>query len=933
LPDLLLSTKFFVPPARPGLVTRPRLLKSLNSCLRLPLALITAPPGSGKTTLLAIWIESLREEGGKPATGELDGPPVAIGWVSLDAEDNGLARFWTYAIAGLQKAIGNALHELQVPSALAEVQGLLTASPPPFQIFLTLLINEISSLPLSLVLVLDDYHVIQDLGVSESVAYLVDHCPANLHLVIASRTDPPLPLGRWRARGQLISLRSQELRFSLEEALAFFNGSMDLSLSPENVAELDQRTEGWVAGLQMAAFALQEKDQAEVARTIQAFSGRHHYLLDYFTDEILQRQSPEIQNFLLQTSVLAQMCAELCAAVVSEGENTQAAAMTPGQAQAVLEHLERANLFVVPLDTERRWYRYHHLFNDLLLARLRHAPGQLAESDYRRRAARWHAEQGHLAEAVHQAMQAHDYDLAAGLIESPAQSIRIFDTGEVAAILNWTQELPSDVIRKHPWLKLYQSRALFYTGQTDTAEVILDEIEQEIRVDPSRVPHQKMLLGMVLAHKARYASVRGQIGLAREYATQALEHIPAAEMSARSFVFPTLALSAYRMGDVEEASRLFAETARLTQRAGSRFQTTGNLTNLGVTEVAQGRLREVIRLTRQAIQEGMIQTISLPESGWLRFPLAEALYEQNELQEAETTLVEGLRLVREGKLTDYFGLMPALLARIQFAIGRVDEAQATMEVALATARQTTVSTYVSEIEAYQARLWLEAGELARAERWAQAYRVQPGDECLREIEAITLAETLLASNRLDEAGAMLPAMAQDAQARSRFGREIPIRALLALARQALGDKQGARRELERALFLGEPEGYMRPFLHLGGAMADLLRQFVEELGASRIRGRDASEAYIRRILAAYTREKPTAARRKVGQHPQLIESLTPREMDVLRLLNEGLSNREIAGRLYLSPNTLRVYTTNLYAKLDVHNRTQAVTRARSLGIL
>ena len=922
MPDLLLSTKFFIPHTRSGLVARPRLLKSLNSALSLPLSVITAPPGYGKTTLLAEWVLSLQKNSSSAA--------LSLAWVSLDVDDNVLARFWTYTITALQRAVEVISPASTTVSVFSEVQGLMAVAPPPYQVFLTPLINEISLLPLSIVLVLDDYHVILDPTISESIAYLVDHSPANLHLVIVSRTDPPLPLGRWRGRGQLSSLRTQDLRFLLYEAVEFLNSTMGLSLSQELVAELDRRTEGWPAGLQMAAFTLQDKDEAGVARAITAFSGRHHFLLDYFTGEILQRQPEDVQHFLLRTAVLDRMCAELCAAVLDDGENPGEPSLSAAQAQAMLEHLERANLFVIPLDTERYWYRYHHLFKDLLLARLRQAVGLDREAGLRRRAAQWYSRQGHLSEGIHQALQAQDYDLAANLIESPAQSIRIWESGEVATILQWIQQLPPEVIQEHLWLRLYQSRSVYFTGQAAASEAILDEIEQKIRTDPDRVHKAEVLLGMVLSHRARYASVRGQVKAAVAISNQALEVLPQTEMNARNFVLPTLAYSAYIMGDVETASRLYEESALISRQIGSRFGTIGTLSNLARTLLARGRLREAIQITRQAIQEGMIQGKPLPVTGWPHFPLAEALYEQNHLVEAEQTLLEGLRLVSEGQLTDYFGLMPALLAQIQFSLGQVNAAQAMMEAALATARRSTVPMYLSQIEAYQARLWLQSGELAHAMRWAETYQGQPESEYLCEIEEMVLAETMLGAGRADEARSLLVPMGEDSQARGRAGREIAIRGLLALARSTLGDMQGASVDLERALSLGEPEGYLRPFIHFGEPMAGLLRTLPGEKESPNFR--DARSAYIGRILYAFPKRKQVVPP-KGGQHAQLVEPLTPREMDVLRLLAEGLSNRGIAERLYLSPNTLRVYTTNLYAKLEVHNRTQAVTRALSLGLI
>ncbi|RPI80553.1 MAG: hypothetical protein EHM41_22495, partial [Chloroflexi bacterium] len=415
MPEQLLATKFFIPPIRTGLVSRPRLMKTLENALRLPLSIITAPPGFGKTTLITEWLQSVQKSQSTP--------PHCIAWVSLDPDDNTISRFWKYAITSLQKAAVSAAVPSETGEVLSEVQGMLATSITPYQVFLTQLINEVSGLPFTFILILDDYHVILEPAISESLTYFIDHIPPNLHLILASRTDPPIPTGRWRARGQMIHLRTQDLRFLMEEVTQFFNDSIGLNLSPENVAVLDQRTEGWAAGLQMAAIVLQDKDEMEIANSISAFTGRHHMLLDYFTEEVLSRQPDEVQHFLLQTSVLDRMCAELCAALNDTGL-TATSSITTIQAQAMLERLERGNLFVIPLDSERQWYRYHHLFNDLLLTRLRQTIGQQGEAELRRRAAHWHNQHGHLSEAVRMALQAQDFDLAASLIENPAQSIR-----------------------------------------------------------------------------------------------------------------------------------------------------------------------------------------------------------------------------------------------------------------------------------------------------------------------------------------------------------------------------------------------------------------------------------------------------------------------------------------------------------------------------
>jgi LuxR family maltose regulon positive regulatory protein len=923
LPDTLLTTKFFIPALRKGLVPRSRLLKVLNKSLDLPVTILTAPPGFGKTTLLAEWIRSLQETAAAA--------PIGCAWLSLDGEDNTLARFWTYAVTSLENAIPPSP---QAP-ALSEIKDLLASSAPPFQVFLTILINQLSQVPQPLLLVLDDFHTILDAAVADSLAFLVDHSPPNLHVVISSRTDPPLPVGRWRARGQVNSLRAQDLRFTLDEAAKFLNGSMGLPLSRENMEELDQRTEGWAAGLQMAAFALQDQDGPGMARSISAFSGRHHVLLDYFSDEVLQRQPPRIQRFLLHTSVLDRMCAGLCAAVLDGSQDAGHPPMTAAEAQAQLEYLERANLFVVSLDTERRWYRYHHLFADLLRARLREAVGLAGEADLLSRASRWHLRDGYLAEAVNLALQARDFDLAASIMESPAQSMRIWESGEVAVILKWTQELPPEVTRKHLWLRLYQSRSLFYTGQADAAEEIVNEIEQEIRRDPGPergiIPQKEMLLGMVLSHKARYASLRDQATTAREIARHALEVLPPAEIGARSFVFPTLALSAYRMGDAEEAARLFEETAQTTRRAGSRFSTLGNMTNLAVTRLSQGMLNESIRITRLAIQEGMIHGVHLPESGWPCYPLAEALYEQNHLEEAAQTITEGLRLVEEGKLTNYFGQMPAVLARIQMALGRVDEAGATMEAALAAARRSTVAFYISEIEAYQARLWVQMGDLRRALVWAEAYQARPKAERLCEIEEITLGEVLQAAGQSVKARDRLLPLGEDARRRGRGGREIQIRLILALCAHDLGDHQTARADLERAIHLGAPEGYMRAFLNLGEPLRRLIAAWllraVEPNADRQAQLYREWRPYVDHLCAVFPQPRTGPSGLSIP------ESLTPRELQVLQLLCQGLSNQEIADHFVLSLPTVKKHIGNIFGKLEVTSRTQAAARARDLGLV
>jgi len=916
LVDPLLATKFFIPPLRVGLVARPRLLGSLKNSLDQPLSLITAPPGFGKTTLLSEWVRTFDQNHRDPA--------VFIAWISLDEDDDSPERFWTYVLTGLRKAVEASALDPTTSLALANIESMLV-NASPYQSFLTVLINEISSVPVSMVLVLDDYHVLQDPTISKSVTYLVDHCPINLHIVIASRTDPPLPLARWRMRGQLNSLRAQDLRFSLDEAVKFLNTTMGLSLSLHSIAELDQRTEGWPAGLQMAAFTLQNLDETGVAQAIATFSGRHHFLLDYFTSEILQRQPAEIQHFLLRTAVLDRMCAALCAAVLNGDLGRES--MCAEQAQAILESLEHANLFVLPLDAERNWYRYHHLFNDLLLARLQQSVGAQGVANLRCRAAAWHAEQGSHTDAIQFALQAQDYGLAADLMDRSAHSALLWESGKAGTVLKWIQQLPADVVKEHPWLRLYEARAAYFANQSALMDAILQEIEQKVQEGPDRVPNAEALLGLVLAHQGRFASFRGQVETGVALSNKALEILPENEKTTRAFILSTLAVCATMSGEDEKTLPLFEQSTSLYRQSGSPFISISAQANHAIQLISCGKLWEAIRISTEAIQEGLILGNLLPVTGQAHYPLAEALFEQNRLEEAEKAIREGLRLVTEGQLTDYFGLMPALLAQILFASGQLDESQALMESALASSSSAIASGNFRYIQAYQVQNWLHIGELDRAMQWVEAYRQRAEGEVVRDVEELTLAEVLLVSGQLGEACRLLEIMSTRAQGHGRYATEINLRILLALARRTLGDEPGTRDELRQALELGEPEGYIRPFVSRGESIAGLLRRMLGENGLPGPR-----TEYILSILEAFPHEKP-AHQTQVGRHPALLAPLTPREMDVLRLLSDGLSNREIAERLYLSPNTLRVYTTNLYSKMDVHNRTQAVTRAQMIGLI
>jgi len=891
----LLSTKLYIARPRPDLLPRPRLTQRLNDGLHRKLTLISAPAGFGKTTLLSEWsLQSKR--------------PVA--WISLDEGDNDPARFWAYFIAALQT--------LQVNVGDAALAAFQSPQPPPMEVVLTALINEIAIIPEPFALVLDDYHVIETQPVHSALTFLLNHLPPQMHLIIATRADPPLPLARLRGRGQLTELREADLRFTTDEAAAFLNQAMGLNLSAEQVAALEERTEGWIAGLQLAALSMQGR--SDIPGFIAAFAGSHRYILDYLAEEVLQRQPEGVQTFLLQTAILDRLSGPLCDTVTGQGDS-----------QTMLERLERANLFLVPLDEERRWYRYHRLFAELLRAYLqREQPNRVP--GLHRRASEWYEQNGLLAEAVGHALAAKDFERAARLVEQAAPQMLM--RGELVTLLGWLAALPDERIRAWPALCTYYAWVLTLTGQLDAVEPRLQDAEQGLQPDIPAAELQD-LLGQIAAIRAYIAALHRDVPHAIELARQALEHLPEENPAVRAFVAFTLGGACLLSDDVAEACQAFAEASALGRAAGNVHVAIPALCNLAGLRALQGQLHQAAGLYQEALELATPSLAhqregrggrTLPVAAMAYSGLGGLLYEWNDLEGAMRHLREGIEQSKQWGNVDALASSYARVARVLQAQG--DEAgalEALKEAGQLVRRHAVIPTTAARVAAYQASLWLAQGNLGAATRWVQERGLSVDDELgyLREPEHIALARVLIAQGKYDEALQFLARLRQAAETRGRMGSLIEILVLQALALQSQGNTTQAMPALERALSLAEPEGYVRLFVDEGAPMAKLLRQALS---------RGIAPNYVSRLLAAFGAEEQRGEEAE-KRAPLLLEPLSERELEVLRLLAAGLSNREIAEKLIVAVGTVKAHIHNIYGKLGVQSRTQAVARARELGIL
>ena len=911
--DVLLVTKLHVPRRRPGFVPRPRLVGRLEEGLARGLVLVCAPAGSGKTVLLADWAR----HGGRP-----------VAWLSLDVGDNDPARFWRHVVAALGQARPG-IGELAGP-----VLGPLEASSPDGLVMA--LINELAADPREdeVLLVLDDYHLIDSQPVHGSLLFLLEHLPPGLRMVLASRSDPPLPLARLRAGGQLAELRAAELRFTADEAAALLREAIGAELPGTAVAALTVRTEGWAAGLQLAGLSL--RGQADTAGFVTAFSGSHRYVLDYLTGEVLERQNPQVREFLLETSVLERLTGELCDAVTGRAGS-----------QAMLADIERAGLFLVPLDEVRGWWRYHHLFADLLRARLQaEQPGRVQA--LHRAAAAWCEEHDLADDAVRHALAAGEAAWAARLVERHVEEL--LGRSEGVTLRRWLSALPAESARDRPRLCLAQAYGAAQGFQVEVLEALLDDAERAFALsgdEPYETslgpPQGDSVLANVPAGiaflRASLARLRGDAARAAGYNRQALAHLGEDDWFMRSFVHWNRAVTDWLDGRLGPAERGLAEVLAERRAVGALFA--GFLPmrvwyDLGEVQRAQGNLDAALATYRQAL-DSFGESSQTALTGPAHVGLAQVLYERNELTAALDHATSGVTLCRQLAFTPALATGMAVMARIRHAHGDAAGALEAMGEAGQAGLSPQVITLFNPVPSQRARLLLAQGNTAAAARWTQQRGLRPDDEPAypQERDYLVLARVLLAQDRPGQALTLLDRLFAQATTGGRIGSVIEIRALQALAHQASRDEPAAMAALVEALTLSCPQGHVRVFADEGPPMGALLGRLVAAHRAKQAPARRIPLSCLARLVQAFDGKLNAAAalRPELGTVPGLIEPLTGRELEVLRLLAAGKSNQRIAHDLVVALDTVKKHVTHVLGKLGAANRTEAVARARDLGLI
>jgi LuxR family maltose regulon positive regulatory protein len=956
MPTPLLTTKVYIPPTRPDLVSRPRLVERLNAGLlgqsgdqgRLAFArkltLISAPAGFGKTTLLSEW------------TGDLPSW-IRVAWLSLDEGDNDPTRFWRYVIAALQT----------VDATVGETAQATMKSPqqPSLETLVTALMGDIlAAFPSSregrpcVVLVLDDYHVIQAKSIHDSLDLFLNNLPPQFHVVITTREDPPLSLPRRRGRRELVEIRAADLRFTKGETTELLSTVSGLDLPAEDIAALENRTEGWVVGLQLATLSLQELDHEDQHDFVIAFAGDDRYIVDYLVDEVFQRQPSHVQSFLLQTSILDRLCSALCDAVTGRDDG-----------RAILDHLDRANIFVVPLDNRRHWYRYHHLFADLLRQRLSQSPLQMGERKGRAslahgegeggtdalvlRASRWCESEGFAIEAVSYALAASDPTHAADLIERHV--LDMFYRSETVLVHDWLKALPDDALRALPLLCAVYANTIVLTSPRSSdcierAEQWLQEAEKALslqsRAGKAPAPSDRAVYdadvtaGFVATFRAYLARFRGDDPqTVIDLSSQALERLPGSVLRFRSALAFNLGMAYLALGDADGADQAFAKARQVGKDSNDLWNALTAIFAQAQIAHRQGRLRKAAAICREALQSiaepDERAGRPLPAAGAIYVILGSILLEWNDLDTADHALTRGLELTKPTAAAGIDALGYSTLARLRQIQGDVP---GTLDLLERVARRAPELGSRAFAAALRVRLWLAQTQrdlslLSRAARWAR--EVQPHFDDGKDIPAITdwwrhvrclaLVRLHIAQHRTRGRPGMEPVLhfldrqLQVNEAGGWSEAVIEMLVLQALALDARGETEPAMGVLRRALALAEPEGYIRIFADEGRPMAALLRR----AAASGVTPDYAAK------LAAACDVAPTP-----GLKPEtLIEPLSPRELEVIQLIATGTSNPEISRKLFISVNTVKKHITNIFGKLGVTSRTQAVARARQLRLV
>ena len=900
----LLETKLHIPRPRRRLVARPRLSGRLSRVGESALTLVSAPAGFGKTTLLTDWLTAA------PATDR------SVAWLSLDQGDNDPVVFWTYLLAALQTA---------VPGVGANALSLVQSAQSSMDAVLGTLLNDLNAVSDDVLLVLDDYHVIEAREVQDGMAFLLEHLPAQIHLVIATRADPALPLARLRGRGELVEIRAADLRFTPDEAAAYLTGVMGLVLTAGDVAALEGRTEGWIAALQLAALSMQGRDDVEAF--IAGFAGDDRYVVDYLVEEVLERQPELVRSFLLQTSILSRLSGALCEVVTGQGGGP-----------AMLEALDRGNLFLVPLDDRRRWYRYHHLFAEVLRARLFDEQPDRVRALHLR-ASEWCEQNGERSEAIHHALAAEDFARAADLVELALPALHQGKQG--ATVRRWMEALPDELFGVRPVLSVGYVGALMATGEIEGVEARLRSAERWLETTEAvggaggdasdmvvlDLEEFRRLPGQIALYRAGQALIHGDVAATMTHARRALDLAGADDHAGRGAPAALLGLAYWTTGDLDAAHRWYTDGMASLDKGGYRADVIGGAVALADIRIAQGRLREAMSTYQRALQRAEETDPVLRGAADMHVGMSHLFQERNDLDAARH------HLVRAEELGEHAG-SPQHPYRRRLAMARLGELDGDLDGALDLLDQaervynSDFSPDVRPIPAVRARLWVAHGRLDDALDWVRDRGLSADDDLnyVREYEHLTLARVLLAryaaergERSINELTRLLERLLLAAEEGKRTGSVVEIMVLQALAHQARGDVPAALAPLRRALTLAEPEGYVRIFLDEGAPMGSLLRAVARE---------GVALGQVRRLLAALDKTVESAPVR-LG----LIVPLSARELDVLRLLGSDLDGPDIARQLFVSVNTVRTHTKNIYAKLGVTNRRAAVRQGEELDLL
>jgi LuxR family maltose regulon positive regulatory protein len=941
----ILQTKLYFPPSRPELVARPRLIERLNATLPTPgafaptrgafaraLTLISAPAGFGKTTLVSEWVHAV---GAQMVGAHRDAPQVA--WLALDEGDNDPARFLAYVIAALQTLAldtngtsgldgaettfgGGALNMLQSPG----VAG--AATPPLAEAVLTSLINDITTIPDKIILVLDDYHLIETQAIHDSLAFLLQHLPPLMHLVIASREDPPLPFARLRARGQLTELRASDLRFSSSEAAEFLNQVMGLELSAEDIAALEARTEGWIAGLQLAAISMRGREDR--TSLIKSFTGSHRFVLDYLVEEVLQQQSESVQTFLLQTSILDRLTGSLCDVLTDQANG-----------QATLEMLEQHNLFIVPLDDERRWYRYHHLFADLLRHRLRRGPADKLASLYRR-AAVWFEMSGSHFEAIDHFMNAGEYRRAAAIIKLGMATVFRHSSpthySNHTTMLRWLRLLPGDLLSNDPRLSLLYAQSAWELGWRDStitaypsqAQQAYERMVAAGEISPED-PEYLALPFEIYVVQAKALIYSGDYSLAAERIKKALALGLKDDTPALVDAYRVLHWAYRESGHLDKNLEPCEQMIAISRPQGYQYGVMEGMLGIGFSWQMLGHFAQATAWYQQILQYAQERKLT-----WMRqVPItytkwSNICYALNDLVQAESHLLRACELCEEYGLNLLLNYAKIYLAQLRMVQGQAQVALATIQAVEQAARRNQISAYNTEIDAHKAWIQARLGDQQAAAAWLATVDLDIGERIgyWRGIEAVQAAHLMVELGQIDKALAFVPRLEAAARTSGSLPNLIEALVIQTIVWQKQGEINRAEQTLAEALALAAPAYYVRVFVNEGPPMARLLHEAAS---------RGIAPEYVRRLLAAFPDVEPvqTTPPQTLTFKSNLIEPLSERELEVLELIAEGLTNPGIASRLFISLNTVKAHTRNIYGKLGVHNRTQAVARARDLGIL